>query len=120
VTPMNTALAALAVGMALTVPGLSWRPSPKLVAEVERDVALPARAKPLASYHRTYWGAYDLKGARVVRAHIFRLTPRDRPGVEILGHPDQHEVMDGGCSFINLTYDVEAHRITQLSCNGYA
>ena len=104
--------AGIAVGEAMT-----WRPSESLVSKVEAQLTVPSRAYPLAEYHRVYWGERSAKGGRLLVAHF---SHDKAGGVEILDHRDPHVVFDGGCSFIDLFYDVDERRVISFACHGYA
>ena len=97
-------------------PDKSWLPTVAVVAELEHGLSLPERAYALTKYTRYYTGVIR-DGHRVVRGVfiggaskvVIVESERGLPGV-----------MDGGCYVVNIDYDVEAHKVLQIFCNGYA
>jgi hypothetical protein len=104
--------AAVAAGESAT-----WRPPEALVSRVEAQLTMPPRAHPLSEYHRVYWGERSATGERLLVAHF---SHAKGGGVEILDHRDPNVVFDGGCGFIDLSYDVDAKRVISFACHGYA
>lgn len=90
-----------------------------LMARIERDVRLPERARPLASYARFYAWQQREDGIRKVVA-VYEDVTGARPGRRWVTETDFPLIMDGGCSVISLSYDVAARRIEHVTCNGEA
>ncbi len=45
---------------------------------------------------------------------------KKQDGIHIVAETGFPLIMDGGCSVVNLTYDVDTSRIVAIQCNGYA
>jgi hypothetical protein len=93
-----------------------FTPAPGTVTGIEGKVTLPKGAGPLSSYTRYYAGAV-VDGRRKIQAFY----ERGKSEVHILA-PSQElpGVLDGGCDFIEFTYDIAADRIEQIMCHGVA
>jgi hypothetical protein len=73
---------------------------------------MPDGAKPIEAYTRYYEPGYDT-GRRVV---FGVLTEKGDKQIHMSGsHPI---IMDGGCSVVNLVFDVAAGQVTSISCQG--
>ncbi len=72
---------------------------------------MPKGATPISDYTRYYEAGYD-RGQRIV---FGVLTRRGDQQIHI-GHDPI--VSDGGCSVIDLTYDIACDRITMIRCHG--
>jgi hypothetical protein len=110
-------LALVATAPASESPGAAHPPSTLHVAhELERILVLPKGALSLFEYTR-YYAMVLHDGRSMVRG-------------EFVGGPSKMIVvkseaslplfMDGGCSVVNVLYDVMAHKVVQVFCNGYA
>jgi hypothetical protein len=91
-----------------------WTLEPKTVSRMEARIVMPVGAKPLAAFTRYYEPGFD-HGRRVV---FGLLTERGDRKIHI--GPNHPIAVDGGCSVVNTLYDVEADRITSITCNGVA
>lgn len=92
----------------------SWTPTIDLVGKVEAELKMPAGTK-LSSYTRYYYGQIS-QGRRVLIGEF--VLGSDAPGVHIVTPEKAPKILDGGCSLIDLKYDVEKRVVVDLSCNG--
>jgi hypothetical protein len=63
------------------------------------------------------------RGRRMIRGEFVLLNAFDsnkRPEVYIVAEDGLPVVSDGGCSVVNLLYDLKTSRTVSLSCNGIA
>jgi hypothetical protein len=74
---------------------------------------MPYGAKPIGVYTRYYEPGFD-HGRRIV---FGLLTEQGDKQIHI-GH--QPVIMDGGCSVVDLTFDVAANKVTSIKCHGPA
>lgn len=110
------ALLLLASSTATAGQAATWTPTPALIAEVEAHLVLPDGAGPLDQYGRYYYG--DVKhGRRVLVGEFVQVSD---PGVHIVAPTQAPRILDGGCSVINLVYDMAEKKVTPLFCNGSA
>jgi hypothetical protein len=93
-----------------------WTPKRALIARLEARFVMPKGAGPLAAYHRAYAGSVE-HGRRVV---IGLLEKGGRPGVQIVSIHHLPQIDDGGCTFIDVEYDVAADRLEPLECHRMA
>ena len=91
----------------------------ELMDQIERQVRLPEGAGPLASYARYYAWQQREDGFRKVVAVYENLTGAP-PGRRWVADTEFPLVMDGGCGFISLSYDLAAQRVEHVTCNGEA
>lgn len=98
----------------------------KDIRQLESVVRVPAdpgwQPAPLAKYRRYYTGI-TIHGHRMIQGElVLASTDEDgRPGVYPVGGVEDFPLIaDGGCSVVNLLYDIAAKRITAITCNGYA
>lgn len=90
-----------------------WVPSSALVKQIEAGLTMP-KALALHSYRRYYSG--DLfKGRRIVVAVFLE---SDHPGTEIVPQSKLPRILDGGCSVVNLRYDIKLKKMLVIACNG--
>ena len=92
----------------------SWTPSSELVRQVETELKMPAGTK-LPSYARYYYGQV-LQGHRMLMGEF--VLGSDAPGVHIVTPEKVPKIFDGGCSLIDLKYDVVMNVVVDVSCNG--
>jgi hypothetical protein len=88
-----------------------------IMARIERDVRLPEGAGPLASYGRYYAWQDREDGVRKVLAIYVR---GQEPGRHWVTETQLPLIMDGGCSIVELTWNVAEARIETIGCNGEA
>lgn len=92
----------------------SWTPTSKLVGKVEAELKMPA-GTTLSSYARYYYGQIS-HGHRMLMGEF--VLSSNAPGVQIVTPEEAPKILDGGCSLIDLKYDVEKKVVEDLSCNG--
>jgi hypothetical protein len=92
----------------------SWTPTSELVGKVEAELTMPAGAT-LSSYARYYYGQIS-RGHRMLIGEF--VLSSVAPGVHIVAPAKVPKILDGGCSLIDLKYDVEKKVVVDLSCNG--
>jgi hypothetical protein len=111
-------------------PSVPVEPEQPLIDHIEAKVRLPIGADPIANYDRYY--AHDFKDGRPVvsvryidalfeRDRVFSTTagtpkPKGRARFVSLAELQRHEIDDGGCSAIHITYDVTRDRVTATNC----
>jgi hypothetical protein len=84
-----------------------------------RGLRLPRGAGPLASYARYYAWQARRDGARRVVAIWVRSTG-EQPGRRWVRERDLPLIFDGSCGVINISYDVAARYIEDITCNADA
>ncbi|WP_158755342.1 hypothetical protein [Dyella sp. S184] len=94
----------------------NWRPSEKLIGSVEASLTMPANTS-LRSYRRYYYGQVT-HGHRLLMG-TYVLSP-NHAGVQIVSPAQSPKIFDGGCSIINMKYDVERKKVVSIFCNGAA
>jgi|HubBroStandDraft_5_1064220.scaffolds.fasta_scaffold42369_3 hypothetical protein len=111
-----------------------WKPGQKTLAKLDfafRNAGFWDGSPPAIEKYSRYYAGITIKGRRMVRAEFTNF-----PDVEIVDgkveyHVDKNPVhvvpedqfpgiFDGGCSVVNMLYDVEAERMVSISCNGVA
>jgi hypothetical protein len=103
----------------------AWVPDPatiqKLEATIQEGDYLKRGGAPLnlARYARYYAGYTDNRH-RLIAGEFIRSTIVERaPGIQLL--PDREKfpvIFDGGCSVINVVYDVDSAKMLSVNCNG--
>ena len=87
------------------------------IAYIESHVQMPAGAKPLGQYARFY--AQDSKGF-IHGAYVpIGEEPAWTAGVHTVDYDKLPSVMDGGCSFVDVTFITKIHAL-RASCHGTA
>lgn len=94
-----------------------WDPPPSLIAVIEEHIAMPVHASPLKSYVRYYSGVTTNNRRMVIGKFLLDTVHAGIKISEINGVP---RVLDGGCSVVNLKYDVRKKKIVAIFCNGVA
>lgn len=92
----------------------SWMPTSELVRQVEAELKMPAGTK-LSSYTRYYYGQVS-QGHRMLIGEF--VLGSSASGVHIVTPEKAPKILDGGCSLIDLKYDVEKKAVVDLSCSG--
>ena len=105
----------------------AWAAAPQVralslddIRRVESLVKMPPGAKSIASYNRFY--AIKVENGREMIWGTFLLdTLRPPPpAVHIVAPEEMPVIQDGGCSVVNLLYDIREAKITAAFCNGLA
>lgn len=111
--PSGSILAALVLMLGAAAP-----PQPVLdeafLDRVEAIVVLPAKAKPVAAYSRSY---FPLPGGTKVVAVYSLFEPPGRRWVQ--SHPGPF-ILDGGCATITVMIDITAGTPDSVECGGEA
>ena len=99
-----------------TAPDLATRDAAlaAIMNRVEASAILPAGAHPLSGYARFYAWSDE---RRTVRATFVGNEITGRKWVQYSELP---VLNDGGCSVVNIVYDVAKGEVTKLWCNGSA
>lgn len=113
---LSLALATSISTAATAVESATDEPTIADVATLERVVRLPPRAEPIHAYARYYTlGAED---GRAILVGTYLLNAPDPPGRYIRSVPVW--VLDGGCSVVNVRFDLAKKRVVGAFCNGVA
>jgi hypothetical protein len=88
-----------------------------IMDRIEREVRLPEGADPLGAYLRYYALHQDGHGTRVVIGYYVRSTS---PGRRWVDETEQPMIDDGGCSIVQVVYDLATQSIQNAYCNGVA
>jgi hypothetical protein len=121
---------ATAVLLSVSMPAYSgdsdnWLPDSDTVARIEKQIEqmpLPSRnrwqATALNTYGRYYTGLTQ-GGHKIVRGVFASYDPRRYPlGVHIVMASELPSLVGGGCTRLDLWYDVEAGKVTEFRCYG--
>ena len=108
-------LAALSFSKAAFADESHWMPSEGEISLIEKKIVLPHGSSDLREYSRYYSGRTDKSGKYVIA--VFVLDGHE-PGVKIVSPKKMPLVLDGGCTNIDLLYDVKKNLVVNLSCNG--
>ena len=127
------AIAASATMAEAAPPGSDdWVPDAPTIAHLEGALQLPRGAYPLVKYDRYYSGFYKDGRKFLSGVYIFHRPETDETdailpsqrhpaSIHIVGLSKQPRVADGGCSVINVRYDVlSAVNSADVWCNGVA
>ena len=90
-------------------------PSEKNILRIERKVIMPVGSSPLKKYTRFYSVRSEKASNYVIG--VFVLDGHDA-GVKIVAPEDMPLILDGGCSNIDLVYNLREDRVVSISCNG--
>jgi hypothetical protein len=112
-----TILALAAAAFASEGPRPANQPSTLRAAyELERMLVLPGNAHSLFEYTR-YYAMVTYNGRAMVRG-VFVGGPSKL--IVVKSEASLPLIMDGGCSVVNVLYDVMAHKVVRAACNGVA
>lgn len=92
----------------------TWQVTSQDAEQLERRIILPEGSHPLASYERYYTGLVR-GGRRIIRGYLYQ---GDKPGIYL--RPSEILIADGGCSVVEVEYDVGSQRTETAYCNGVA
>jgi len=96
----------------------AWlRPPPEIVRQVENTIVMPSGANELERYDRFY--SIEWRGDRpvVVGTFVERRPEQSEGDNYRLFGPQRFSIAGGGCSVLNLTYDIEEGASPDLNCN---
>ena len=86
-------------------------PAELFLDRVEAKLVLPAEARPLAGYSRSYLRTENGKVMGV-------FSTLSQPGRRwVKSHPGPY-LMDGGCAIVTVIVDAKTEAIEQAECNG--
>ena len=116
--------------MAIAADPSTWTPDAASIQRLEASIhpgdypkwGYAGSPPNLAGYSR-YYAGYKRDGHRMLAGEFVELTIEgEKPaGIHIVATPKNFPVIyDGGCSVINVLYDVDAARLVSLTCNGRA
>jgi|GEM_PF-651760 len=92
---------------------------PALAVEIERTVVMPQRARPIDAYDRNY----ALTGVGTVVGRYQLATTRQPPAGRKRWFDDPADmpmIFDGGCTQVNVEYDLTTRKVVAVLCNGLA
>jgi hypothetical protein len=93
-----------------------WVPTLKDIAELESKVRMPEGAAPLKNFTREYAGKIE-NGHRVI---VGVYSGAGRQVVIVKSTKELLSTLDGGCSIVEVSYDLTNHRVIEAICNGEA
>ena len=112
----------VAIGLACETASASdaWTPDAKVIAKIEAAIRIPDNSS-VAQYARFYAGK-SAAGHHIVEGILLLPDAASaKPGVYIRASSKMPlGIMDGGCTEVNLQYDVTASRFLFTQCNGVA
>jgi hypothetical protein len=91
-------------------------PTLQVAHELERMLVLPKGAKSLFEYTR-YYAMVVQDGRSMLRGEFVGGPSKI---IVVKSEASLPLIMDGGCSVVNVLFDVMAHKVVQIVCNGYA
>jgi hypothetical protein len=112
-----TALMAAGIGFDLLparsqpYPDPPWALDAGMVGQLETRAVMPPGAKPIDAFTRYYVPGYD-HGRRVVYGLL------KEGGDKHIHFSNGPIIMDGGCSVVELVFDVTADQMTSIKCHG--
>lgn len=71
--------------------------------------------QPLPAYARYYSGQAAHGHHLLIGEFVFG---DEEPGVRVVSPEKAPKILDGGCSVVNLKYDVEKKKVLAIFCNG--
>lgn len=122
-----------------------WKPGKTTIAKLDfafRNAGLWKGSPPDTGKYSRYYAGVTIKGRRMVRAEFAmpvyvnvvcrRTSAGDalecdqahvgspKPRVYFVPEDKFPSLFDGGCSVVNMLYDVDADRLVSIACNGVA
>ena len=94
---------------------MEFAPSKREIAALEKAIRLPEGSEPLDQYRRFYAGNV------AERKHIIVAVPELYPSdaaVKIVDLAHLPFVFDGGCSVVDVQYEVESGSFRSVKCHG--
>jgi len=107
----------LATGIGFDLPAAKsqpyppWTLDPAIVRQLEARAVMPEGTKPIDAYTRYYVPGYDHE-----RRVVYGLLKEG--GDKRIHLSNGPIIMDGGCSVVELIFDVTAGQVTSIKCNG--
>jgi len=87
------------------------QPLPDLIGTLEWNLVMPEGAGALGTYTR-YYAERD--------GMLIGIFVRGDDGIRIVPGGELPLILDGGCSVVNLRYNLDTHKLTTIFCNGNA
>jgi hypothetical protein len=109
-----------------------WTPGKAAIAKLDfafRNAGLWKGSPPDAGKYNRYYAGVTIKGRRMVRAEftvfpeakkVDGKTEYDTNPTHVVPLDQFPMISDGGCSVVNMLYDVDADRMASIACNGVA
>jgi hypothetical protein len=106
-----------------------WTPDAATISKLESNIKpgdipkLGSGHRPIVTEYARYYAPYMAGDHRMIRGELVRpMGSNMKPaGIYVVdSEKDFPLIFDGGCSIVNLVYDVETARLVSLKCNGYA
>lgn len=109
------------IGDAEESEGSNWLPSYRTISHLEGLIAMPRGARSIDAYARYYTGVEEAN-RRLIRGIFIlaRAGGRYPPGPHIVRALEMPRLLDGGCTVVSVTFDIQADRIQTVTCNGSA
>ena len=92
-------------------PDPPWTLDAAIVGQLEARAVMPGGAKPIDAFSRYYVPGYD-HGRRVVYGRL------KEGGDKRIHFSNGPIIMDGGCSVVELVFDVTTSQMTSIKCQG--
>jgi len=86
-----------------------------LIFKIEKEIKMPANSLAIDKYAR-YYVLSNEKGIKVL-VGTYRHDEKNS-GIHIVRPENIPQVMDGGCSIVNVRYDVVRKVFLEVFCNG--
>ena len=112
---MRLLLVLLLIAMPVRAAAANWTPKTDQIARLEKKLVLPPGASPLPKYGRYYWGETSKNGKVIYGT----LSLDRKPGLRVGTRRPTDYILDGGCNFVSVAYDLSKDRVTAW-CNGLA
>jgi hypothetical protein len=106
----------------------SWTPDAATIAKFEAAIHIPDWGRsdaypnghvPMVSEYARYYAGDNSNGRRIVFAELVVLAPGAPSGTHLVATiADFPQISDGGCTVVNLIYDVDQDKVIGLRCNG--
>lgn len=100
---------------------LAWTPNAQSISEIEQILELPSKDAKLEEYVRHYWGTME-NGVAILNGQ-FHLPwgDEEKPNTIHINDPDGPPmIFDGGCSVVNLRWNMRLKKLIAIWCNGVA
>ena len=114
--PFAVSLLMMACGPAFSA-DREFVPSEDEIVALENAIRLPDGSKPLGQYRRFYAGKVE-DGKHMIAA-VFKLDPSNA-AIRVVDLAHLPVVFDGGCSVVDVQYEVESRSFLGVRCHGVA
>lgn len=98
-----------------------WVPDIKGIKKIERKLRLPRGGYKLKHYVRYYWGTLE-DGVPILNGEFYTPISDNEEANKIFINDSEGPpaILDGGCSVINLRWNMASGELIALWCNGVA